>query len=134
MRDGNHFFATKNLLFEKESYAIRGAIFEVYHQLGPGFLEAVYQECLEREFIARGLPFVSQPLLSLSYKGEKLNQVYKPDFLCFDNIIIELKALSNVTGEHQAQLLNYLKAGNKKLGLLVNFGSPDKVTIDRFVL
>ncbi len=112
------------LIYEDESYAIRGAIFEVYHQLGAGFLEAVYQECLGKEFLSREIPFLSQPQLDLYYKGEKLNQFYK----------LELKALSKVSNEHQAQLLNYLRAGQMKLGLLVNFGSSPKVTIDRYVL
>ncbi|MEE4254754.1 MAG: GxxExxY protein [Desulfuromusa sp.] len=122
------------LIYENESFVIRGAIFEVYYQLGAGFLEAVYQECLEKEFLVRNIPFVSQPQLDLYYKDEKLNQFYKPDFVCFDSIILELKALSKVSNEHQAQVLNYLKAGQMKLGLLVNFGSFPKVTIDRFVL
>ncbi len=69
------------LIYEDESYAIRGAIFEVYHQLGAGFLESVYQECLEREFLTKGIPFVSQPQLDLFYKGEKLKQFYKSDFV-----------------------------------------------------
>jgi GxxExxY protein len=124
----------KVLIYENESFVIRGAIFEVYYQLGAGFLEAVYQECLEKEFLVRNIPFVSQPQLDLYYKDEKLNQFYKPDFVCFDSIILELKALSKVSNEHQAQVLNYLKAGQMKLGLLVNFGSFPKVTIDRFVL
>jgi len=124
----------KVLIYENESFLIRGAIFEVYYQLGAGFLEAVYQECLEKEFLVRNIPFVSQPQLDLYYKDEKLNQFYKPDFVCFDSILLELKALSKVSNEYQAQVLNYLKAGQMKLGLLVNFGSFPKVTIDRFVL
>lgn len=127
-------YGGKVLIYENESFVIRGAIFEVYYQLGPGFLEAVYQECLEKEFQVRNIPFVSQPELDLYYKGEKLNQFYKPDFVCFNSIILELKALSKVSNEHQAQVLNYLKAGQMKLGLLVNFGSSSKVSIDRFVL
>ncbi len=122
------------LIYEDESYAIRGAIFEVYHQLGTGFLESVYQESLERELLIRSIPFVPQPQLDLYYKGEKLNQFYKPDFICFDSIIVELKDLSTLANEHQAQVLNYLKAGQMKLGFLVNFGSSPKVTIHRFVL
>jgi GxxExxY protein len=122
------------LIYEKESYAIRGAVYEVYRQIGAGFLEAVYQECLGKELEARGIPFVSQPQLDLYYKGEKLNQFYKPDFVCFDNIILELKALSKISNDHQAQILNYLKSGRMKLGMLINFGSHPKVTIDRFVL
>ena len=109
-------------LFEEETYAIRGAVFEVYREMGCGFLEAVYQECLEKEFVLRNIPFVSQKDLTLSYKGQALKQTYKPDFICYGKIIVEIKALSATTGEHKAQVLNYLKATREKLGLLVNFG------------
>ena len=121
-------------LFEEETYAIRGAVFEVYREMGCGFLEAVYQECLEKEFVLRNIPFVSQKDLTLSYKGQALKQTYKPDFICYGKIIVEIKALSATTGEHKAQVLNYLKATREKLGLLVNFGSYPKATIERFVL
>ena len=122
------------LLYEDETYAIRGAVFEVYNEMGCGFLEAVYQECLERELKLRNIPFVAQPALQLEYKREALMQVYKPDLICFDSIIVELKALSATNGEHQAQVLNYLKATGKKLGLLVNFGCYPKATVERLVL
>ena len=121
-------------LFEEETYAIRGAVFEVYREMGCGFLEAVYQECLEKEFVLRNIPFVSQKDLTLSYKGQALKQTYKPDFICYGKIIVEIKALSATTGEHKAQVLNYLKATREKLGLLVNFGCCPKATIERFVL
>jgi GxxExxY protein len=121
-------------LFEEETYAIRGAVFEVYREMGCGFLEAVYQECLEKEFVLRNIPFVSQKDLTLSYKGQALKQTYKPDFICYGKIIVEIKALSATTGEHKAQVLNYLKATREKLGLLVNFGCYPKATIERFVL
>ena len=121
-------------LFEEETYAIRGAVFEVYREMGCGFLEAVYQECLEKEFVLRNIPFVSQKDLTLSYKGQALKQTYKPDFICYGKIIVEIKALSATTGEHKAQVLNYLKAAREKLGLLVNFGCYPKATIERFVL
>jgi GxxExxY protein len=134
MQSDNSFSADKKLLFEKETYAIRGAIFEVYRELGCGFLESVYQECLERELRTWNIPFVAQPELQLLYKGERLRQTYKPDFICYDSIILELKALSVTSGEHKAQVLNYLKATGKKLGLLVNFGSYPKVTVERLVL
>ena len=126
--------ADKKLLFEKETYAIRGAIFEVYRELGCGFLEAVYQECLEKELKKWNISFIAQPELSLFYKGEQLKQIYKPDLICYDSIVVELKALSVTTGEHTAQVLNYLKTTGMKLGLLVNFGSYPKVTVDRLVL
>ena len=125
---------TDGLLFEKETYAIRGAVFEVYRNMGCGFLEAVYQECLEKELALRGIPFVSQASLQLSYKGETLQQNYKPDLICFDNVLVEIKALRKITTEHQAQVLNYLKATGIQVGLLVNFGSHPKATVERIIL
>lgn len=123
-----------DLVLSDETYAIRGAIFEVYKQMGCGFLEAVYQECLEIEFARQNIPYITQPELSICYKDKVLKQCYKPDFICFDQIIIELKAVKNVTNEHSAQLLNYLTACKFKVGLLVNFGSYPKVEIKRMVL
>lgn len=82
----------------------------------------------------RNVPFVAQAVLKLEYKGEALTQIYKPDLICFDSIVIELKAVSTIGGEHQAQVLNYLKATGKRLGLLVNFGCYPKATVDRLVL
>ena len=129
----NHLTPEK-LLFKEESYQIQGAIFEVYREMGCGFLEAVYQECLEREFATRSIPFVAQPDLTLNYKGEPLRQMYKPDFICFDNIIVELKAIKDIGPEHKAQVINYLNATSMKLGLLVNFGAHPKASITRLVL
>lgn len=123
-----------NILYKDECYQIQGAIFEVYREMGCGFLEAVYQECLESELKLRNIPFVAQSILQLNYKGEALNQIYKPDLICFDSIVVELKALSSISGEHHAQVLNYLKATRMKLGLLVNFGCYPKATVDRLVL
>ena len=122
------------ILFKEECYAIQGAVFEVYREMGCGFLEAVYQECLERELQTQNVPFVSQPELELSYKGVSLHQKYQPDLLCFDSIIVELKAVKEIASEHEAQILNYLKATKMKLGLLINFGSHPKTTVKRFVL
>jgi GxxExxY protein len=122
------------LLFKTESYAIQGAIFEVYREMGCGFLEAVYQECLEKELTLRKIPFMAQKELLLQYKGQFLRQTYKPDFICFDAIIVEIKALSQTTGEHKAQVLNYLKSTGHRLGLLVNFGCYPKATVERLVL
>jgi GxxExxY protein len=124
----------KQLFYEQETYEIRGAVFEVYREMGCGFLEAVYQECLEKELAKRGVPFVAQQELQILYKGHPLKQTYRPDLVCFDEIIVELKALSKIAPEHQAQVLNYLKATGKKLGLLVNFGSHPKSTVERIVL
>ncbi|CCK78348.1 GxxExxY protein [Desulfobacula toluolica] len=122
------------LLFEEESFAIRGAVFEVYREMGSGFLEHVYQECLESELSSKGIPFVSQPELTLKYKGKQLRQTYKPDLICYETIIVELKAVKAIAPEHKAQVLNYLKATGLRLGLLINFGSHPKVQIERLIL
>ena len=132
----NHDTAKKleSVLFRDESYAIQGAVFEVYREMGSGFLEAVYQECLALEFCRRKIPFAAQKDLPLVYKGERLQQIYRPDFVCFDKIIVEIKAAMALAPEHRAQLLNYLKATEFKLGLLVNFGHYPKVQMERLVL
>ncbi|NOQ51991.1 MAG: GxxExxY protein [Desulfuromonadaceae bacterium] len=131
----NSVFSVDNkLLFEKETYAIRGAVFEVYRELGCGFLEAVYQECLEKELQKWNIPYVAQQELQISYKGDPLRQTYRPDLICYESIIVELKALSSTTGAHKAQVLNYLKATGKKLGLLINFGCHPKATVERLIL
>ncbi len=124
----------EKILFKDECYGIQGAIFDVYREMGCGFLEAVYQECLERELQNRNIPFLSQESLLLSYKGQPLNQKYTPDLICFDKIIVELKAVSGLTEAHRAQLFNYLKASKLHLGLLVNFGYYPKAQIERVIL
>lgn len=121
------------ILFKDECYQIQGAVFEVHGEMGAGFLEAVYQECLEREFMRKGIPFLREKPLALTYKGELLQQVYKPDFICYGAIIIELKAVKDLLPEHRAQVLNYLKATQFRIGLLVNFGSHPKAVIERIV-
>jgi len=122
------------LLLADETFAIRGVVFEVYREMGCGFLEAVYQECMEHELTNQGIPFEAQQELSLLYKGRPLKQLYKPDLICHGKIILELKAVKTVAPEHRAQLLNYLKATGIRVGLLVNFGSYPKATIERLVL
>ncbi len=124
----------EKILYKEESYQIQGAVFEVYREMGCGFLEAVYQECLEKEFFRRRIPFIAQPDLQLIFKGERLRQTYKPDFICYEKIIVELKAVKDIAPEHKAQVINYLKATNSKLGLLVNFGSYPKASILRIAL
>jgi GxxExxY protein len=111
-----------------------GACFEVYKEKGSGFVEPVYQECLSIELEMQQIPFVEQKQLALSYKGRSLKQSFKPDFVCFDKIIIEIKAVSKLTDEHRAQVHNYLKATGHKLGLLVNFGHYPQVEWERIVL
>lgn len=124
----------EKILFKEEGYSIQGAVFEVYREIGSGFLEAVYQECLEKEMQIRNIPFSSQTEVKLSYKGEILAQTYKPDLICYGEIIVELKAVKEISPEHKAQVLNYLKATGFKLGLLVNFGSYPQATVTRLVL
>ena len=101
--------------------------------MGVGFLEAVYQECLALEFSSRSIPFSALKPLRLSYKGQVLQQVYQPDFVCFGQIIVELKAVQRLAPEHRAQVLNYLQATDLRLGLLVNFGASPKAEIERLV-
>ncbi len=124
----------KEIVYKEESFSVQGAVFEVYRQMGNGFLELVYQECMEIEFKDKGIPFVSQPELRLLYKEQPLQQRYKPDFICYDKIILELKSVREILDEHKAQVINYLKATGLKLGLLVNFGSYPKAEIIRLVL
>ena len=122
------------LLFKEESYKIIGACFEVYKEKGNGFVEPVYQECLELELGMQKIPFSPQSALRLTYKGIELKQRYIPDFLCYDKIIVELKAVKQLTDEHRAQVLNYLKATGLRLGLLVNFGHYPKLEYERIIL
>jgi GxxExxY protein len=124
---------TTNLLLEKESHQIIGACFEVYREKGCGFLEAVYQECLEVEFRLQGIPNIAQRPLSLEYKGLPLLAKYQPDFVCWEKIIVELKAVRELSDEHRAQLQNYLKATGLRLGLLVNFGHFPKAQVERII-
>ena len=119
---------------ETFTYNILGACFQVYKTMGCGFLEAVYHECLDIEFSHRNIPFTSQPKLGLSYRDRPLKQQYIPDFIIYDQVILELKALSYLADEHQAQLLNYLNATGLKVGLLINFGHHPKVEYKRMVL
>jgi GxxExxY protein len=122
------------LLYAQETFRIRGAVFEVYRAMGPGFLEAVYHECLEIEFSQRGVAFESRKPLVVRYRGECLRQSYIADFLCFGRIILELKVVRALAPEHRAQTINYLRATGLRLGLLVNFGAASKAEIERFAL
>ena len=110
------------LVFKDECYQLIGACMAVHRELGCGFLEAVYQEALEEEFKARNIPYIREAQLAIVYKGKVLNKRYTADFICYGGIIIELKALSELSTVHKSQLINYLKVTKHKLGLLVNFG------------
>jgi GxxExxY protein len=122
-----------DILFKEESYKIIGSCFEVYNDKGCGFVEPVYQECLEIELGLQGIPFQSQQQLRLFYKGKELKQKYIPDFMCYEQIIVEIKAVSQLTDEHRAQVHNYLKATGFRLGLLINFGNHPKLEYERIV-
>ncbi len=110
------------LLFEDETKKILNACMEVHKELGNGFLEAVYQEALELELKRQKIPYEREKLLPIMYKGKQLEKEYYADFVCFEKIILELKSVSVLTKSHKAQIINYLKASNKKIGLLINFG------------
>ncbi len=122
------------IIYKEESYRIMGACFEVYKELGCGFLEEVYQEALEIELELQGVPFQPQARLALTYKGRRLKKEYVPDFICFDKVILEIKAMSGLDAAHRAQVHNYLKATGHRLGLLVNFGHHPKVQYERIVI
>jgi len=122
------------LIFKEEAYAIAGAAMDVYYTLGMGFLEPVYQEALAIEFANRGIPFEREKKLELFYKGEKLNKTYSPDFVCYDNIVVELKVVPRITGIEASQLINYLKIMRKRLGIIANFGSEKTLEWKRYVI
>ena len=120
-----------DLIYPEESYAIMGACFDVYNEKGCGFLEPVYHDCLEIELGLRTIPFVHEPALPLSYKGFPLKHSYSPDFICWEKIVLELKACDRLSDDHIAQVLNYLNATGHALGLLVNFGHYPKLEYRR---
>jgi GxxExxY protein len=121
------------LLYKNESFKIIGACFEVYNQLGSGFLESVYQQCLLDEFQTQGINCTAQQRIHITYKGKQIQQFFDADFICFDKIILEIKAVKNLLDEHRAQTINYLKATNLELALLVNFGHHPKLQYERFL-
>ncbi len=108
---------------DQRTYQIIGAAMEVHKELGSGFLEAVYQEALEIEFTHMGMPFKAQPEIKIEYKGKPLKKTYEPDFICYDDVIVEIKAMDKLSSNEHAQIINYLKASKLKVGLLINFGS-----------
>lgn len=121
------------LLFQEETYRILGACFEVYKEKGCGFNEALYQECLEIEFRLQRIPAIAKPQLQVEYKGTLLQTKLIPDFVCFEKIVVELKALSDLASEHEAQVLNYLKATQFRLGMLINFGHHPRLEQKRII-
>jgi len=123
----------RGLRYGNETYAILGACFAVYQDKGCGFLEAVYQECLEIEFRARGISFRAQPVLGLAYRGQPLTQTYAADFICFDRVLVEIKAVRALDPKHRAQTMHYLRATGIEVGLLVNFGHYPQCEHERIV-
>jgi GxxExxY protein len=121
------------LVYRDECYATVGACFAVYKEKGCGFVEPIYHECLEIEFDLQGIPFVSKPPHSLQYRGRTLVHTFAPDFVCYEKIIVEIKAASALVDEHRAQILNYLSATRCRLGLLVNFGHYPRLQYERLV-
>lgn len=121
------------IIYKDEGYKIMGACFEVYREKGCGFTEPIYQECLELEFEIQSIPCRAQQGLELTYKDRPLKQRFKPDFICYNLIIVEIKAVSLLLDEHRAQVHNYLKATGLKLGLLVNFAHYPKLEHERIV-
>jgi len=134
MRAGQRKLRTDRVIYPEESYAIIGACFNVYNEKGCGFVEPVYQECMEIELEFQGIPFDAHREIRLEYRGRTLKQKYIPDFICHDKIIVELKAVSQLTDEHRAQVFNYLRATGMKLGILVNFGRYPELQYERIVL
>ena len=117
--------------FIGKSHTRLWACFEVYNEKGPGFLEPVYQECLEIEL--RGIPFCAKQPLTLTYKERVLKKTYEPDFTCFEKVIVEIKAVSQLIDDHRAKVHNYLKATGYRLALLVNFGAHHELDYERIV-
>ena len=124
----------KEIILKEEVYAIVGAAMDVYWQLGRGFLESVYQEALGIEFRRRRIPFEAQEEIVIHYKGETLKKKYVADFICYGQIVIELKALEGLCGRDVGQLLNYMKATRFNVGLLINFGSLVRLEWHRYVI
>jgi GxxExxY protein len=121
-------------LFQQEGYNLMAAAFEVYNEKGSGFLEDVYHECMERELTRRNIQWNAKPTLLIYYKGEPLTKFYTPDLLVCSQIIVELKAAKALIPEHEAQVINYLKATRKRTGYLINFGSYPRLEWKRFVV
>ncbi len=122
------------LIYKQECYEIMGACFEVYKEMGVGFSEPVFHECLEKEFRRRNIPYVHHAGLALTYKGEPLKQSYQADFVLYSKIVLEVKVAKRLDDVHRAQLINYLKATGFQLGLLVNYGRLGGLEWERIVL
>ena len=121
-------------MFKEQGYALMGAAFEVYNESGYGMAEEVYQESLEIELALRQLPFQSKPNLPVFYKQQRLETHYKPDLFVYGGIVVELKAVTELTSEHEAQLFNYLRIARQSVGYLINFGHKGELQWKRFIV
>lgn len=121
-------------MLKQEGYDLMGAAFEVYNQLGYGMAEEIYQQSLEIELGLRTIPFLSKAEIKVAYKGRTLSTVYRPDLLAFGEIVVELKAVKALATEHEAQLFNYMRISQKKVGYLINFGASQELEWKRFVI
>jgi len=117
------YFDSLEQVRDPQTYAIIGAAMEVHRELGRGFLEAAYCQSLAIELATRAIPFAPQVPLVIRYKGQTLDCTYRADFICFDNVVVEVKALGQISGVERAQLINYLKATGFRIGLILNFGA-----------
>ena len=122
------------LVLKEEVYQIVGAAMEVYYRLGRGFLEPVYQEAIEIELKHRRIPFQAKKSISIRYREFLLNKKYEPDLVCFNQVIVELKALDWLSRSEECQLLNYMRATSNRVGVLINFGSSPRLEWKRYVL
>jgi len=118
---------------DPQTYALIGTAMEVHSHLGSGFLEAVYREALCRELLARGIMFRAEVALPIYFKGERMTTAYRADLICFDRVLVELKALRSIGGAEMSQVINYLKASRLTIALLINFGAS-RLQYRRFVL
>ena len=121
-------------IYKDEGYRLMGAAFEVYNEQGFGLAEEIYQESLEIELESRGIPFRTKQELTCHYKGRELKKRYVPDLIVFDGLVTELKSVSQLAPEHEAQLMNYLRITKQPVGYLVNFGHKDTLEWKRFIL
>ncbi len=121
-------------MFKEEGYKLMGAAFEVYNQLGYGMAEEIYQQSLEIELTLRGIPFLTKPELPVFYKDHQLQTVFKPDLFVCDGIVVELKAVSELILDHEAQLFNYMRIVRQQVGYLINFGHKGELEWKRYIL
>ncbi|MFA6715308.1 MAG: GxxExxY protein [Victivallales bacterium] len=121
-------------MFKQEGYELIGAAFEVYNELGFGLLEEIYQQAMELELASRNIPFDSKKEQKVYYKQKKLDKVYVPDLFVYNGIMAELKAVKEINDEHRAQLMNYMRITNTKVGYLINFGKPEQLDWERFII